>query len=270
MLGGCGLLGGQQTPPVSEQPVQAPPSPQAFPSPTTSLSPDSTASLTLTRPTDPDARLKEKKFGRSDPFQALVSPKPKVSGQPKEDKQELTPDEARRAFVKDLFDEAEKRDAAATRSIPPGTRTATGPLGLSSRGQPSSPGSRPSSSSSRPPGLRPPSGTQGPILPDLPTTPSLQFATQVQFQGVGVTDGPTAAFVSAPGEKISRTVRVGDRLSGGQVLVAAIDVSNRYEPVLVLEEAGQLVTIRLGQAPEVAAASSGSITPIPALYPVRF
>ena len=304
VLGGCALFGGQDPPPVSEQPSPSPA--QTFPSPTPSLAPGSTPQLALVRPTNPDTRLKEKKFGRSDPFKPLVEPKRKASDQPSgsgqssSGSQQATQTQGasnRQQTTQTTGPRGTRRTTQTTG--PRGTRRTTqttGPGGTRriSRGtgfgrqrtlppprsgpQRTTPARRPSGPSPAGPGTQGPSpagpGTQGPSpqlsLPTLPTTPPVQLATQVKFTGVGVVDGPATAFVTAPGENVSRLVRVGDRLSGGQVLVQEIDLSDRFEPVLVLEESGQRVLVRLGQDPVVVASASPPASGVPALFPAQF
>ncbi len=81
----------------------------------------------------------------------------------------------------------------------------------------------------------------------LPPLPKADLAKAVKVTGIVTLGGEPQAIVQAPNESVSRTVRVGDRLSGGQVMVKAIDLSNRAEPVLILEEAGIEVTIGIGR-----------------------
>jgi hypothetical protein len=58
--------------------------------------------------------------------------------------------------------------------------------------------------------------------------------------------GVPQAIISAPDEKTTRTVAVGDRLSNGLVVVKAIDMG-RPDPVVVLEQFGQVVEVSVGQ-----------------------
>jgi hypothetical protein len=82
--------------------------------------------------------------------------------------------------------------------------------------------------------------------PALPSLPKPEQAQGVKVLGVAQIGSVPQAIVTAPEEKVSRTVTPGDRLSGGKVLVKAIDL-NRAEPVLVLEQFGQIVEIPIGQ-----------------------
>jgi hypothetical protein len=65
--------------------------------------------------------------------------------------------------------------------------------------------------------------------------------------------GVSQAIVTAPDEKVSRTVVAGDRLSNGMVLVKAIEL-NLAEPVVVLEQYGQIVRAQIG---------SGAVAQVP-------
>ena len=75
--------------------------------------------------------------------------------------------------------------------------------------------------------------------------------------------GKPQAILQAPEEGVIRTVGVGDTLSNGQVRVSAINVSNQQEPVVVLQEAGQTVSVGVGKEPVV----SGGAPNLPALSP---
>jgi hypothetical protein len=61
--------------------------------------------------------------------------------------------------------------------------------------------------------------------------------------------GVTNAIVKEPNAP-SRYVRVGQRLSNGQVLVKRIEVDRGPEPVVILEQFGVEVARRVGDQPE--------------------
>jgi hypothetical protein len=94
------------------------------------------------------------------------------------------------------------------------------------------------------PGGRPPVATAKP--PALPPLPQPDQARGVKVLGIAMVRGVPQAIVTAPDEKSTRTVVAGDRLSNGLVLVKAIDM-NRAEPVVVLEQFGQVIEVQIGQ-----------------------
>jgi hypothetical protein len=57
------------------------------------------------------------------------------------------------------------------------------------------------------------------------------------------------AIVKAPNEATSRYVKVGQRLSQGQVLVKRIEMNDGSEPVVILEENGIEVAKMVGDRP---------------------
>ena len=57
------------------------------------------------------------------------------------------------------------------------------------------------------------------------------------------------AIVQAPGEKSSRRVSQGDKLSNGKVTVKSINTSSQ-PPTVILEQYGVKVTRRVGQPPQ--------------------
>ena len=100
-----------------------------------------------------------------------------------------------------------------------------------------------------PPGTKPGSSKPANSKPVavLPPLPTADTAKAVQVTGIVTVGSEPQAIVLAPNEKVSRTVKVGDRLARGQVLVKRIDLSNRAEPVLILEEAGIEVSLGIGR-----------------------
>jgi hypothetical protein len=91
-----------------------------------------------------------------------------------------------------------------------------------------------------------------PNLPQQPgTTPPLppqpELAQGVAISGIIDVGGSPQIIVKAPGERVSRYVQVGDRLSNGQVLVKRIEKYQSPSPVVVLEELGQEVYKEVGE-----------------------
>jgi hypothetical protein len=100
-------------------------------------------------------------------------------------------------------------------------------------------------------------GKPGAIVPSTPPPPpSTDLARGVEVSGVVFVNGRNQAIVKAPDEGTSRYVSVGQRLSGGQVLVKRIEMNSGSDPVVVLEENGVEVAKVVGE--KVPQASSGN------------
>lgn len=82
--------------------------------------------------------------------------------------------------------------------------------------------------------------------PAPPPEPQPSLARAVQVSGVVQIGNVPYAIVSAPNEPTSRYVRVGQMLSNGEVLVKRIEMSQGYEPVVVLEQLGVEVVRSVG------------------------
>lgn len=93
--------------------------------------------------------------------------------------------------------------------------------------------------------ILPPSALPPGRIPPAPL-PAPKDAQQVQLFGVAVVGGVPQAIIQAPGETVTRTVRVGDVLANG-VRVKSI-LAYGSNPAIVLEQFGQQVTVGLGQA----------------------
>lgn len=92
-----------------------------------------------------------------------------------------------------------------------------------------------------------PGGNRAPAKP-VPPPPSTNLASAVEVTGVVYVNGKAQAIVRAPNEGTSRYVRVGQRLSDGQVLVKRIEVGTGSDPVVVLEENGVEVPRTVGES----------------------
>lgn len=82
--------------------------------------------------------------------------------------------------------------------------------------------------------------------PVLPTLPEPTLAKAVEITGVIQVGGVIQAIIKAPNEPSSRYIRVGDRLSNGQVLVKRIEMNEGSSPVVILEQYGIEVARRVG------------------------
>ncbi|MBW4578230.1 MAG: hypothetical protein KME42_01480 [Tildeniella nuda ZEHNDER 1965/U140] len=87
-----------------------------------------------------------------------------------------------------------------------------------------------------------------PFVRTLPPLPSANLANAVEVSGVVVVGSVVHAIVKAPNEANSRHIRVGQRLSDGQVLVKRIELNARTEPVVIFEENGVEVSRAIGES----------------------
>lgn len=109
---------------------------------------------------------------------------------------------------------------------------------------------------SRSPQAAPTSGTSGggsptPTVaasPAPPPPPSTDNANGVEVSGVVTTGNTTQIILKAADEPTARYVQVGQRVSGGRVLVKRVNLQSD-DPVVVLEENGVEVPKVVGQKP---------------------
>ncbi|MEG4167900.1 MULTISPECIES: hypothetical protein [unclassified Microcoleus] len=104
----------------------------------------------------------------------------------------------------------------------------------------------------RPPQWRdpnPPPHPQIPVVPAAPPPPSTDLATGTEVSGVVKVGNETQVIVKVPNEPTSRYVKVGQRLSNGQVLVKRVDIKPGGDPVVILEENGVEVAKGVGEKP---------------------
>ncbi|MBD2037362.1 hypothetical protein H6F86_07800 [Phormidium sp. FACHB-592] len=98
-----------------------------------------------------------------------------------------------------------------------------------------------------------PQGTANtPTISTLPPLPSATLANGVQVSGVVVVNGAPQAIVKAPNEETSRHVRVGQRISNGQVLVKRIEMNAGSDPIVIFEENGVEVARAVGATVQAA------------------
>lgn len=270
-LGGCpagneGQQAGQSTP--SPSPVArrlAPPSPANFPSPLTSKQPGNpTAVAGLIQSLPAEARIKQIPKGRNDPFAAIpvqpeVTVSPTSEGAGGTGAQPVPPlpgipvprqplktgggggtggNRPGAPSAKPSGASSGKRTTAPKRNV------------VSSRPRPSAKPQAPSSNRlparPTPPLGLPPVATAPRLIPELPPLPEPTQARGIEVSGVVEVGGVPKAIVKVPNEP-SRTVREGDRLSNGQVLVKRIEVNQGPTPLVVLEQYGIEVAKRVGE-----------------------
>lgn len=223
-VGSCGLIGGDE--PDVEQSSETP-AEQSFPSASPEIPSPPAAKVVLTRPTNPDERLRVVKSGRSDPFAEIVP-----------------------SFVPDNSPPRTVPSNSGSQGRPPSTVT------VPKTGSSTPSTSKPSASSTKPgtTSSKAPSKTPSKIV--LPTLPKPEVAQGVKVTGVLNLGNQPRAIIKAPGEKATRTVGVGERIANGKVLVKAIILSNPAAPVVVLEQSGMEVRVGVGQQPVALAAAT--------------
>lgn len=201
-----------ESPAVEEAPVAIPIPATAPESATPPLDTVVVGSLPpeLIAPTNPNQRLQEIQRNRPDPF-ARVATAPIVQ---------------------------------VERTAQPGAPTQSAAPQQGSSSSSGSGGTLPQGQLAPIPNLVP--GAGRPSAPAAPPEPQPSLARAVQVSGVVQIGSVPYAIVTAPNEPTSRYVRVGQMLSNGEVLVKRIEMSQGYEPVVVLEQLGVEVVRSVG------------------------
>jgi hypothetical protein len=104
----------------------------------------------------------------------------------------------------------------------------------------------------RPPQWRDPNPPPPPVIPVVPPPPpppSTDLATGTEVSGVVKVGNETQVIVKVPNEPTSRYVKIGQRLSNGQVLVKRVDIKEGADPIVILEENGVEVAKAVGEKP---------------------
>src|SRR4028118_2395972 len=273
-LGGCpanddGGNAGQSTPtPVAAKkrvPAQQTPTATPFASPLTARQPTkATAVAGLVRTLPPDARVNQvrKGLGRSDPFAAIpTAPIPVFSPAPSGGNTNNRPvpvipqlPQPRRNVGNGNGNNQPGRSRGNVLPPIPQPRQTFRPPIITR--PPSTIPTRPGIGPTRP-GLGLPPMAVGPA--PLPTLPEPTLARGIEVTGVAEVGGVASAIVKVPNEP-SRTVREGDRLSNGQVLVKRIEVNRGPSPIVILEQYGQEVARQVGEKPAGAPGQAGEPT----------
>ncbi|WP_404790215.1 hypothetical protein [Altericista sp. CCNU0014] len=230
---GCG-----ESKDLSVSPAPAPVPSQPFPSPSVPATLNSPSKIALTRPTNPDDRLRVIKSGRPDPF-GSVGPVARLAptGGGGNNTAATTPGGPSTQSASSAQSSAKGRSGTAKQiAIGPGTQATS---------------AKPSDS------LK---------LPELPKAPE---PAQVKVTGVVIVSGLPRAIVQAPDEPTSRTVGIGDSLSGGRLFVKSIDTSNRSEPSVVFQQGSIQFSVAVGREPVLLASASGPNPPVRGLYSLR-
>jgi hypothetical protein len=238
-VGGCGLFGGGDAGTSNVQPSPQASPPPAFPSPTLPTTTKAGTKVVLTRPTNPDERVKAIKSGRNDPFAVLVSPK-KEGGQGGSGSSSSAsgtsnsgPKTTQEKFAENITSSYDKflKDISNTyKDEVKGKKGASG-------GQVAA-------------NLPPLNGSSGGNSGAEVKAPE---PTQVQVMGIASVGGVPQAIVQAPGEPTSRTVGIGDSLSGGSLIVSNIDTSNPAEPIVIFQQGSMTFSVGVGRSPSIMA-----------------
>ena len=104
----------------------------------------------------------------------------------------------------------------------------------------------------RPPQWRDPNPPPPPVIPVVPPPPpppSTDLATGTEVSGVVKVGNETQVIVKVPNEPTSRYVKIGQRLSNGQVLVKRVDLKEGADPIVILEQNGVEVAKAVGEKP---------------------
>lgn len=104
----------------------------------------------------------------------------------------------------------------------------------------------------RPPQWRDPNPPPPPPIPRVappPPPPSTDLATGTEVSGVVKVGKETQVIVKVPNEPTSRYVKIGQRLSNGQVLVKRVDLKEGADPIVILEQNGVEVAKAVGEKP---------------------
>ena len=88
-----------------------------------------------------------------------------------------------------------------------------------------------------------------PVVPPPPPPPSTDLATGTEVSGVVKVGNETQVIVKVPNEPTSRYVKIGQRLSNGQVLVKRVDLKEGADPIVILEQNGVEVAKAVGEKP---------------------
>jgi hypothetical protein len=206
----------------SPQPVASAPFPSPSVPPTLNVS-----KVALTRPTNPDERLRAIKSGRPDPF-GSIGPEGRIAS-------------ANGAYFGGNTSSPQRQDFDRMAN-----RYDRYLRGLSGSSNSSSKGTSGSQSASM-------SGLPGISLPSLPKAPE---PAGVKVSGILVVGGEPRAIVQAPDEPTSRTVSIGDSLSGGKLFVKNIDTSNRNEPTVIFQQGSIEFSVAVGKEPILVASAA--------------
>ena len=273
-LGGC--PSDEESPTAQSTPT--PVAPRVSRKPTPEATPFAAKPLTATQPLKtgtggaliqslpPDARVNQirKNLGRSDPFAAIptvpivIPPSPTAAGptgnRPVPVIPQLPPPRVNTGTGGNQRGTS-RTNPGTSRTKPTIARGTTGtsrPNVLPPVRRTTRPAIKPPTTPLSPPGI----GTLPPLAVgprELPQLPEPTLARTIEVTGVVEAGGVQSAIVKVPNEP-ARSVREGERLSNGQVLVKRIEVNRGPTPIVILEQFGQEVARQVGEGPSGAPA----------------
>ncbi|MUL36023.1 hypothetical protein [Gloeocapsopsis dulcis] len=212
--------------------------------------PSAVPSPVLIQPTNANQRAKQVQTGRQDPFAGLflqTAPRSsQVASQPSSPSNAPAPSPASNGGSAGSEQNAEPNAG----SQPGGGANSNGNIGSPPIAQDDS--------------IPFPPPDEGSFPPPLPSIPEPELARKVAVSGVVQIGEQLQAIVQVPNEGTSRYVRVGQRLSNGEILVKRIEMSPGIEPVVILEQYGVEVSKAIG---EQTAESDASDTTTPSPTP---
>ncbi len=254
-LVGCAA---EETPPAAEAPAPSPVAASPTPNAVTAPAPGVTPKIMAQQPAAvpgliPSTNIQERQQQvdtqikgdiTKDPFAAIPPVLPKTA--PKR----VAPAPRPEAPAKNVATPTipKNQDAPLGFSLPPIPRFRAPIIGAG----PSSGGAIPLSPGTAAQGSTSGGASGAPPRVVLPPPPSSDTAKAVEVTGVVVVGGEPRAIVVAPGDATSRYVSVGQRLSGGKVLVKRIELGDGSEPIVILEENGVEVAKAVGEKPAIA------------------
>ncbi|OKH22851.1 hypothetical protein NIES1031_18975 [Chroogloeocystis siderophila 5.2 s.c.1] len=238
--------------------AQSAPTAEPFPPPTIAQSPTVAVSPSLIQPTNGSQRAKQVQTGRQDPFAGLF-----IQTRSRETSSQVASQSASPSNT--------PASPSTTTPQATGNRNGQGADVIATR-PPSSPanGGTPVNTPPVAPdnGIPFPPPDEGAFPPALPSIPEPELARKVAVSGVVQIGEQLQAIVQVPNEGTSRYVRVGQRLSNGEILVKRIEMTPGIEPVVILEQYGVEVAKAIGeQAVESDTPDATAPTPTPTPSP---
>lgn len=233
------------------------PAAEPFTKPTAAQqSPIAVPSPVLIQPTNGNQRAQQVQTGRQDPFAGLFI--------------QTAPRDSQVASQPSSPSSASAPSPAAPSAPSPAAPPAAGNGGNGNNGAGSQPGNgtNGNGSVSTPPvaqdnGIPFPPPDESSFPPPLPSIPEPDLARRVAVSGVVQIGEQLQAIVQVPNEGTSRYVRVGQRLSNGEILVKRIEMSPGIEPVVILEQFGVEVAKAIGEQSASDSPDAASPTPTP-------
>ena len=270
---GCGSDDSESS--VTTESAPQPPA-KVFEKPMANQFPSTISSVpVLIQPTNGNQRAKQVQKGRQDPFAGLfaqtslsvpvggatpgIVPQPSSPTVPRQTVA-VGSGSSRPSRTTNTTSRQQSNPGRSNTGQSSGRSTSSPASSGSSSSSPASSGQSSPAQSSPPQSIPLPPVTPGsnfpPVAPPPPQEPDL--ASNVAVTGVIQIGEEPQAIVQVPNEGTSRYVRVGQRLSNGQVLVKRIEMNEGSDPIVILEQYGIEVARVVGEKP--ATAQTGTST----------